>query len=52
MKDLIVGQTESGDRYSATEEKWAEYRQAWQDGDMEKVMRLEEGWDEDFTYTP
>ena len=42
--------TESGDFYSATKEKWDEYRQAWASNDMKKVMFFEEGNDPDFYY--
>jgi len=44
--------TESGDFYSATEEKWEEYWQAWDDDDMDKVEQMEQGSDKDFYYDP
>jgi len=51
-KKFIRDMTESGDYYSATAEKWEEYRKAWFDGDEDKVMFFEEGRDEDFYYDP
>ena len=51
-KKFIHGTTESGDLYAATAEKWAEYRQAWSDGDMDLVMHFETGQDPDFYYDP
>lgn len=50
MKKYIRDLTESGDYYSATTEKWKEYYEAWNNDDMDKVMYLEEGNDEDFYY--
>lgn len=51
-KKFIRDTTESGDPYSATAEKWAEYWQAWSDGDMDRVMHFETGMDDDFYYNP
>lgn len=52
MKKYVRNLTESGDFYSATKEKWKEYHNAWDDGDMDKVMYLETGQDTDFFYDP
>jgi hypothetical protein len=49
-KRFIRDLTESGDYYSATAEKWKEYRDAINSGDHDKVMFLEEGQDKDFFY--
>jgi hypothetical protein len=53
MKKFIRDLTESGDYYSATEEKWEEYWKAWRSPcDMQKVMYFEQGNDPDFYYDP
>lgn len=52
MKEVYAGSTESGDRYSGTKERWDEYRKAWDDNDMKKVMFMEEGNYDDFYYDP
>lgn len=44
--------TESGDKYTGTEEAWARYRKAWADNDMDLVMAMEIGEYEGFYYDP
>jgi len=52
VKHYKLGTTESGDQYSATQEKWTEYNKAWDNNDMKKVLYFEEGNDPDFYYDP
>lgn len=51
-KKFILGQTESGDYYSGTQVMWDQYYQAWEDGNMNLVERMETGEFEDFYYNP
>lgn len=49
---MIRDLTESGDFYLGTKERWAEYRQAIDEGNWELVENMETGEVDGFEYDP
>ena len=49
---MIRNLTESGDFYRGTLEAWQRYRKAVNSGDVQEMLKMEEGYYDDFQYDP